>query len=315
VADFDSPWKEALDYYFEAFLAFFFPQAHAAIDWSRGYQFLDKELQQVTREAELGRRVVDKLVQVWLKSGQEEWVLIHVEVQAQVEEDFPLRLFVYHYRLFDKYNRKVASLAVLADEREDWRPESLGYELWGCRLAFHFPVVKLLDWGRQPGSLETSNNPFALLVLAHLKTQETRANALGRQAWKLRLVKSLYERGFSRAELHNLFRFIDWLMDLPQDLENSFWQEIQHFEEEKRMPFVTSVERIGMERGKKIGLEEGYRQGILDGIAFLLENKFGSEGKSLLKDIQGIEDTAKLKAIFQGISTALTQDDLRKLWQ
>ncbi len=35
MADYDSPWKEALDRYFEAFLLFFFPQTHADIDWTR----------------------------------------------------------------------------------------------------------------------------------------------------------------------------------------------------------------------------------------------------------------------------------------
>ena len=69
-----------LDRYFEAFLAFFFPQAHADIDWARRYEMLDKEFQQIVREAEQGRRVVDKLVKVWLKSGEERWILIHVEV-------------------------------------------------------------------------------------------------------------------------------------------------------------------------------------------------------------------------------------------
>jgi hypothetical protein len=32
-SDYDSPWKEALEQYFEAFLALFFPDAHAVIDW------------------------------------------------------------------------------------------------------------------------------------------------------------------------------------------------------------------------------------------------------------------------------------------
>ena len=63
-ADYDSPWKEALDAYFEPFLALLFPQAHRLIDWSRGYESLDKEFQQVVREAEVGRRYVDKLVKV-----------------------------------------------------------------------------------------------------------------------------------------------------------------------------------------------------------------------------------------------------------
>ena len=66
--DYDSPWKEVLERYFEQFIAFFVPQARGDIDWSRGYEFLDKELQQVVREAAAGRHVVDKLVRVWLKA-------------------------------------------------------------------------------------------------------------------------------------------------------------------------------------------------------------------------------------------------------
>jgi hypothetical protein len=37
-ADYDSPWKEALDLYFEPFLALLFPTIHAQIDWSRGHE-------------------------------------------------------------------------------------------------------------------------------------------------------------------------------------------------------------------------------------------------------------------------------------
>jgi len=118
--------------YFAEFMAFFFPQAHAGIDWSRGHEFLDKKLQQVVRDAELGRRRADKLVKVWRKNGDEAWVLVHVEVQAWEEAAFAERMYVYNYRLFDRYRRRVASLAVLGDEREGWRPNRFGYELWGC---------------------------------------------------------------------------------------------------------------------------------------------------------------------------------------
>jgi len=143
--DYDNPWKEALERYFEQFMAFFFPQAYDDIDWSRGHVFLDKELQQVTPDAALGQRRVDKLVQVWRKGGDEAWVLVHVEVQSQEETGFAERMYVYNYRLFDRYHRRVASLAVLGDERSGWRPEQFGYELWGCRVGLTFPTVKLLD--------------------------------------------------------------------------------------------------------------------------------------------------------------------------
>src|SRR5947209_11173617 len=126
MTDFDSPWKEILDVYFEPFMAFFFSQGHAEFDWARGYETLDKELQQVVPAAEQGRRYVDKLVKVWLKGGKEQWLLIHVEVQTWKEAEFAERMHVYNYRLFDRYHREVISLAILAADDFEWRPSSYG---------------------------------------------------------------------------------------------------------------------------------------------------------------------------------------------
>lgn len=79
------------------------------------------------------------------RDGVEAWVLVHIEVQGQVDADFPRRMYVYNYRLFDRYDRRVASLAVLTDDQPHWRPSAFGYELWGCRAGLEFPVVKLMD--------------------------------------------------------------------------------------------------------------------------------------------------------------------------
>ena len=54
MSDYDSPWKEMLEGYFPDFMAFFFPEAYEDIDWVRGYESLDKELQQIVRDAALG---------------------------------------------------------------------------------------------------------------------------------------------------------------------------------------------------------------------------------------------------------------------
>jgi hypothetical protein len=122
MADFDSPWKEALDVYFRAFLAFFHPRIHDDIDWSRGFESLDKELQQIAPRSAHGRRFVDKLVKVWRKNGRAVWVLIHVEVQTQKQQGFARRMYQYNIRIFDHYNRTVVSLAVLADDDAKWKP-------------------------------------------------------------------------------------------------------------------------------------------------------------------------------------------------
>ena len=54
--DYDSPWKEAIRLHFESFLQFFFPRIWADIDWSQGYEMLDKKLQKIVRSAALGHR-------------------------------------------------------------------------------------------------------------------------------------------------------------------------------------------------------------------------------------------------------------------
>ena len=112
--DYDSPWKEAFRLYLHSFMCLCFPHVERAIDWSRRPEFLDKELQQITRDADSGKQYVDMLIKVWLLNGAEEWILLHIEVQHRSDPDFSERLYRYNYRTFDVYGRRVATLAILA---------------------------------------------------------------------------------------------------------------------------------------------------------------------------------------------------------
>jgi len=71
----------------------FFKQAHAEIDWTRKPVPLDKELQAIAPKGEAGRLVFDLLFKVWLKSGEESWILIHIEIQSQRVSNFGLRMY------------------------------------------------------------------------------------------------------------------------------------------------------------------------------------------------------------------------------
>lgn len=233
-ADYDSPWKEIIERYFPEFIAFFFPQIYAAVDWTQRPQFLDKELQKVIRKAKTGRGYVDKLVKVWLKDGTDAWLLIHIEVQSQVEASFAERMYIYNYRVYDLHRHQVISLAVLADDEPSWRPQGYGYALLGFRLGIEFPTVKLLDYAAQWSALETSRNPFAVVVMAHLKALETRRSPKSRLRWKIEIIKGLYATGWSRADIWELFRFLDWIMELPDRYELQFERALKELEETKK---------------------------------------------------------------------------------
>lgn len=242
-ANYDEAWKAAIEQYFQAFVAFFFPEAHQAIAWERGYELLDQELQQIVRDASVGTRFVDKLLKVWLVNGEEAWILLHLEVQSQTDGKFAKRMFVYHYRIFDRYDREVVSLAVLGDEQQSWRPQEYGYGRWGCEIRLRFPIVKLLDYSWE--RLEGSDNPFAAVVMAHQQTQKTTRNATERLQWKLHLIKRLYQQGYGRQDILNLFLVLDRMMRLPESLEIQFRDELKRFEEESQMEYISSLERIG----------------------------------------------------------------------
>jgi len=189
MTEYDSPWKEILDKYFAEFMQLCFPELYQAIDWVTPTKMLDKEFQQIAQESETGQRTVDKLVEVRLLTGQLEWLLVHLEIQSQSSDFFARRMFVYYYRITDKYNKPV-----------------------------------------------------------------------DRSQWKLRLLKPLYRRGMSRETIRDLFRVIDWMMDLPRDIALQFENELLLFEQEKHMPYVTSIERHGMEKGELMGQIRLYQQ-------------------------------------------------------
>src|SRR6266545_876047 len=135
--DYDGAWKAALGVYLQEFLALCFPAIHAAIDWARPYRFLDTELQRATSDDQQGRRTADKLVEVWGRDGVAAWVVIHIEVQSQDVGDFARRMFQYHYRLRDRFDRPIVSVAVLGDDRPPWRRSARARtRRGGCRPSW-----------------------------------------------------------------------------------------------------------------------------------------------------------------------------------
>lgn len=291
--DLDGPWKEALGRYFEASLALLFPKVHAGIDWSRGHEFLDTELQRIVRDAQLGRRLADRLVKVHRKGGAEAWVLVHVEVQGQPDAAFPKRMYVYNYRIFDAHDREVCSLGVLGDTRRNWRPSRFGYDLWDCRPGIEFPVVKLLDFESRWEELEQSDNPFAFVVMAHLQAVRTRRKPQNRLEWKLRIARGLLNRGHSKEDVLHLVRYIDWIMTLPEQLEQRFKTTFEEEAQEKNnMSFMTVWERDahkkGLGEGVQQGREEGAHEQAVKAVLQVLRLRFGVEADEIRNSLEAV---------------------------
>jgi len=206
------------------------------------------------------------LVKVYLKEGKELWLLIHCEVQGEEEQDFSERIYIYNYRIFDRYRKQVVSLVVFTDDNESFRPNRYETKKWGTKLTFEFSTVKLLDYRDRIKELEKDNNPFALIVLTYLKLYSLRKKDINSlYSLKFSIARAIIESGrYEREEALNLLCFLDWLLVLPEDLEIKFNEDVSKIEEASKMPYVTSFERVGYKKGKEEGKEEGREEGKLE---------------------------------------------------
>ena len=300
-ANYDDTWKEAIGEYLELFLLFFYPKIHQQIDWSKKPISLDKELEQITASSQTEKRYADKLFQVWLLNGEIICILIHIEVQSQYDKHFPQRMFIYNYRSYDLFHQPVISLAILGDENKKWRPNSYEYGLDDSIIKMKFSIVKLLDYDWD--ELSQSDNLFATIVMAHLKTKATTSNLTEREQWKWSLVRALYQKGLTRFDIINLVKCIDKMMTLPPPLQTAFQTKLDDYEKELNMPFLSTIEEnaqakgkeIGKEIGKELGKEIGAIKNCQENIIKILSSRFANLPQKMIHTIKGIDNMSILE--------------------
>ena len=299
---FDAPWKLAVERFLQPLLQLGFPAVHNSIDWRHAPEFLDTELQALGTEQAQGGRTVDKLVKVRRLDGQEQWLFIHLEIQAQPDPQFPHRMWVYYYRLCDKHGEGVLSLAILADAQPNWRPHCYETAIAGCRLRLEFPAFKVLDFPDAEEVFERTGNPFALVVAAQQVALATRGDAQARYAGRWGIVRRLRRGGLERRELQDLLRVIHVLTRLPPELELRFKSEMATLppsEGHMTTELITPLEEIAMEegfaKGQAEGLAKGRIEGLIEGLLNGLDTRFGPLPESVRDQLKEVNDESRLR--------------------
>jgi hypothetical protein len=244
------------------------------IDWSVRPRFRDKELAGIGFGPGADVMVADKLVEVRLRGGSVQWVLIHVEVQAQRDASLASRVLDYNYRIFKQYGRQVASLVLLADDDPGWRPHAFHNQVLGTVMGISYATAKLLDFAGRADALMSSRNPFAWVTLAHLRTRQARHDPEQLYAAKWQLTKLLYQHGWSKRRIIVLFKVVNWMMTLPSPQHERYWRDVLQLGKESNMEldmkrvldWVTPLEQSFIDKGMAKGLEEGLKEGRKEGL-------------------------------------------------
>ena len=118
---------------------------------------------------------------------------------------------------------------------------------------------------------------------------------------KLALTRELYRRGFDRDRIIRLFRFLDFLMRLPEPLAIQYRKEVESIEGEANMPYVTSVERLA----RKEGRAEGRREDVIEA----LEIRFGEIPYAMREAINRVGSAKELKRLHRLAITVKSLDE------
>ena len=261
----DTLWKGILEDLFDDFLRFIYPNADDIFDMERGFDFLDKELEDLFPQTdEENIRYVDKLVRVWLKDGSEEWILFHIEVQGASVRTFAERMYIYNYRLRDKFNRKITAWAILVDRNKKFLPTQFKESYLGTTLTYEFNMLKIINQDEE--ALRKMDNPFAIVILTVLLAlKKTKKNELELIDLKMDLVKELMKRNIEKKKIRALMNFLQYYVRFNEENTLIFEKKLEQFkgktypmgiEQQLLHQAETKGEKRGEKRGEKVGDEK-----------------------------------------------------------
>lgn len=317
--DYDSPWKEALEHYLPDFLHMFLPDLHAQVDWSHPPIFLDKELQggRITVAAfmQMGERmyryfyrISDRLLQARISRGPTRVTQQLVNRGSKDTATDPADIagegdMDGTTEQNNATDAELFSLCVLTASAGGAPALSYQQGFGGYGVQFSSPVVHLAEWLESWDRLEmlVKTNPFAVVVMAQLMAQQTHGDGGRRFASKKRIVGLLYQYGYSRGDVLRLMRLVDWMMQLPAELEPLFTRAVEQIEQENKMAFVTSFERVG--------IQKGIQKGETNLLQRQLIRKFGTLPDMLQQRIQTATPT-QLETWSLNILDATSLDDV-----
>ncbi|MDM8528760.1 hypothetical protein QUF58_11210, partial [Anaerolineales bacterium HSG24] len=161
----------------------------------------------------------------------------------------------------------------------------------------------------------------AVVVLAHRHTKATKHQHQTRYDLRWRLTRMLYERGYDQERIRSLYLYIEWLMALPKGLEQQFNKQLLQYEEEQKVAYISTMERMGIEKGiqqseqkvleseqKVLESEQKVLRIAREDVIEVLMIRFGELPKQLVKTIKRLDQLPLLKTLHKKAVTVESVD-------
>ncbi len=306
---FDQLFKELLQAFFREFLELFYSDIALRLNFDR-VTFLDKEL--FTDLPEGSQREPDVVAQVYTLDGDPELILMHVEVQAKRDREFPYRMFEYYVLLWLRYKIPIFPIVIyLTPGSGGLTIEQYSASLFDREiLKFNYSVIGLPDLSAD--DYLNSENPLGTGLSAMMQPSQ-----LGKLAQKYHTLLRLTASSIDPARKSLLAYLVETNLTLSKSDEAEFKQHLirSQFEEADEM---LDIEQLFREHYKDIyekrGIERGILQGLIQGersiLLKLMREKFGELPSDVILKMEAVDSEADLDAIAKQLLYAASLDEM-----
>ena len=257
----DQLFKDLLKAFFYDFLTLFLPAVAEGID-PDSITFLDPQTFTDLPQGYL--RLADLVADLHASGGQFEMVLVHTEVQGELELAFGYRMWEYNALLRLRHRKPAISVALLPFlDAGEVRLVAYTEILFG--QEYHYPDY----WQVGLKGLSADDYLVATPILAPILASLMRSEDLGRVELKVTIAERLQFSGLDDARLFLAVNFMETYLELDELEQIAYRARLQTegtgTMEATKLTWADKILLQGIERGREEGIGRGREEGIEQG--------------------------------------------------
>ncbi|MEI3612505.1 Rpn family recombination-promoting nuclease/putative transposase [Pseudogracilibacillus sp. SO30301A] len=250
----DLLFKQLIRYFFKDFMEAFFPYIYEQID-VESVSFLSGEV--FTDIMKGSSRRLDIVVDTKLK-GTGAIIIIHIEPQSSVQQDFHRRMFQYYSFLYNEYQKPIIPIAVFSYE-ENWEKDDFSIDVLDTTylyFRYHTLHLKKMNWREYL----RKNNPVVAALLSKMGFKDEE-----RVQVKVEFMRMLWRLQLNEADQRLIYGFFETYVTLTKEEEARFVKAVKEFDgSEEIFNLPISYEEKGREKGLEEGRKEGKKEVALE---------------------------------------------------
>jgi predicted transposase/invertase (TIGR01784 family) len=264
--DYDGFWKDLIAKFFYYLLKRALPELYEKADRTIAPRFLDKEFTDVlnTADPEIHNspHFADFVLEVPLKNGDVEWIILHIEAQGPGGGNLAVRMYTYKCLIFAHYQREPVALVIITDKRPASEPSYYSHSHYGTESNYRYNSLVLSEL--DDNELLASDNPIDLVLYA-AKFALKEKKELQKLKFLRKILRILNERGWSLEEKRDLLLFIERIVNMRDEMLIIQYRAIleQESKEGKAM-YIPLIMRDSAVEIEQQGIEKGIEKGKLE---------------------------------------------------